>query len=86
MRWMTWRPMDLADNARHVVGCHVTHESRVQNVLDDEASNICQALIFGPADPTARKSLMGGADVAVVGSGGYCSPRQPPHFEPSSLG
>jgi hypothetical protein len=26
-------------------------------------------LAFGPADPSAKKSLMGGADVAVVGFG-----------------
>jgi hypothetical protein len=34
----------LADIARHVIGCHLTQETRIQNVLDDVASETCQAL------------------------------------------
>jgi len=28
---MTWRAMGLANIARHVIGCHSIHETRVQN-------------------------------------------------------
>jgi len=28
---MTWRAKGLADTARHVIGCHLTQETRVQN-------------------------------------------------------
>ena len=31
----------LADVARHVIGYHVTNETRVHNVLDDVAGNMC---------------------------------------------
>jgi len=41
---MTWRAMDLVDIARHVIGCLLIQETRVQCALDDVASNICQAL------------------------------------------
>jgi len=32
------------DSARHVIGCHVTRERRVQNSFDDVASTIHQCL------------------------------------------
>ena len=32
------------DNARHVIGCHLTQEARVKNALDDVASTINQSL------------------------------------------
>jgi hypothetical protein len=44
---VTRRALGLADIARHVIGCHVTRETRVQGALDDMASNLCQALIPG---------------------------------------
>jgi len=34
----------LADIARHVIGCHLTQETRVQNALDNGAGNIRQAI------------------------------------------
>ena len=37
------------DSARHVIGCHVTPETRVQNAFDDVASTIHQALGHGGA-------------------------------------
>ena len=40
---MTQPAMGLADIARHVMGFHLTSETRDQNALDDEAGNICQA-------------------------------------------
>ena len=36
MRWTT----GLADIARHVIGCQLSQETRVQDVLDDVASSI----------------------------------------------
>ena len=33
-----------ADIARHVMGCHLTPEVKVQNALDDVISNVYQAL------------------------------------------
>ena len=39
--------MGLAKIARHVKGCHGSQGTRVQNALDDVASNICQVLIRG---------------------------------------
>jgi len=39
--------MYWADIARHVVGCHVTHETRFQNALDDVVFNIYLALSEG---------------------------------------
>ena len=41
---MTWRAKGLADIASHVIGCHLPHETKVQNAFDDEAGNIRQAL------------------------------------------
>ena len=37
----------LADIARTVIGCHVTHDTRVQHALDDVVSHICPALRDG---------------------------------------
>jgi hypothetical protein len=34
----------LMDSARHVIGCHLTQETRVQNEFDDLASTIHQPL------------------------------------------
>ena len=39
--------MGLADIARHVIGCHLPQDTRAQSALDDEASNILQALNYG---------------------------------------
>jgi len=44
MRAMTWVEMGLADITRHIVGCHLTAETRGQNAFDDVASNIYPAL------------------------------------------
>ena len=35
------------DSARHVIGCHLTQESRVQNAFYDAASTIHQSLPRG---------------------------------------
>ena len=40
---MTWRPMGLADIARHGVGCQLTQATRVETALDDAAGNMWQA-------------------------------------------
>jgi hypothetical protein len=40
-----------------------------ERVTDDGTLLSGSYLAFGPADPSAKKSLMGGADVAVVGFG-----------------
>jgi hypothetical protein len=37
----------LMDSARHVIGCHSTQETRVQNACDDVASTIHQSLAGG---------------------------------------
>jgi len=36
-----------ADIARHVIGCRITRETRINNALPDVAGNICQALLQG---------------------------------------
>jgi hypothetical protein len=36
-----------SNNARHVIGCSLAQETRVQRALDDMASNICPALKGG---------------------------------------
>jgi len=38
-----------ADVSGHVIGCHVTQETRVQNALDDIPGNICQVPAQGRA-------------------------------------
>ena len=40
--------------ARHVIGCHLTQATKVQNALDDVASDICQALAAGTFTPCPR--------------------------------
>ena len=43
--WMlTWQALYVTDNARHVIGCQLSQETRVHNVDDDVAGIICQAL------------------------------------------
>jgi hypothetical protein len=37
----------LMDSARHVIGCHLTQETGVQNAFDDVASTIHQSLEAG---------------------------------------
>ena len=37
----------LAGIARHVTGCRLTQETRVQNTLTDVAGNICLAVLLG---------------------------------------
>jgi len=37
----------LADVDRHVIGCHLPHDTRVRSALDDVATNIRLALITG---------------------------------------
>ena len=44
---MKWRAMGLADTARHVIGCHLTQETRFEMCVDDVADNTCQALLHG---------------------------------------
>ena len=44
-----WRVLRLMDSARHVVGCHLTQQTRVQNGFDDVASTIHQSLGAGVA-------------------------------------
>ena len=39
--------MGLADTARHVIGCRLTQEARVQNASNDMASDVCPALAVG---------------------------------------
>jgi hypothetical protein len=48
------RDQGLADTARHVIGCRLTQETRVQRALDDMAGTICQAL---PATPARWRTL-----------------------------
>jgi len=50
----------LPDVARYVVGCHLTHGTRVQSALDDVASSVCQAILPGAVlvyDVCDRKSF-----------------------------
>ena len=61
----------LAHMACHVTGCRLTQEPRVQDDLDDVASNIWRAvpkkpISLGPPLRTTRD----------------CPPRHPTHFEP----
>jgi hypothetical protein len=46
---MAWRATGQADNARYVIGCHLTHETRDQIAVDDVAGNIGKVL---PNRPT----------------------------------
>ena len=41
---MKKRGWELADIARHVIECRLTHTTRVRSALDDVASNVRQAL------------------------------------------
>ena len=52
VRWE--RLVGLAHIARHVMECHLTQETRVQSVMVDVASNICQALEVGARSPQSR--------------------------------
>jgi len=50
MRRMTWREIPrwfATDVARHVLVCHLTHETWVQYALDDVAGNIYLSLAGG---------------------------------------
>ena len=49
MRLITWRALStsLMDSARHVIGCHLTRETRVPHPFDDVASTIHQSLAGG---------------------------------------
>jgi len=38
---------DLMDSARHVIGCHLTRETRIRDAFDDVASTVCQSLEEG---------------------------------------
>jgi hypothetical protein len=42
-RWFKHAVLDVASNIflSHVTGCHFTHKTRVQNALDDVATNMC---------------------------------------------
>jgi hypothetical protein len=48
------------DSARHIIGCHLTQETRVRNAFDYVASRILQSLVTGGAggvpavDPPVR--------------------------------
>ena len=63
VRWMTSgkRPADIA---RHVIGCRLSQETRVQMRFGDVASNVYQALICG----VVRGAVAGGRG-AEVGAG-----------------
>ena len=41
------RGQGLMDSARHVIGCHSIHRSRVHNAFDDVASTVHQSLAAG---------------------------------------
>ena len=64
MPWLSWRAISarqylpgLADIARHVKGCHLSQQKRVQNALGDVAGNICQALPPPPSTPPAPAAV-----------------------------
>ena len=59
---MTWRAFGLADSVLHVMGCRcrLTHQTRVQDALDDVAGNICQALDPGHLGGVAEARGAGG--------------------------
>jgi len=44
---LTWLGAGLADIAHHIIGCHLTHVTRVYNAFNDEARNHFQALACG---------------------------------------
>jgi hypothetical protein len=44
------------DNTRHVIGCHLAQEPRIQNAFDDETSSIHQSLLGGRAGRHQRKA------------------------------
>jgi len=51
--------------ARHIIGCYLTHETRVRNALDDVGSDICQALTLG-AGRRGAGEREGGYDLADI--------------------
>ena len=55
-----------ADIARHVIGCHSTQETRVQNASDDMAGNICQALPPSPPPSEAAAPATPAAPAAAA--------------------
>jgi len=51
-----WWAKGPADNARHVIGCHLTQETRVSAVEDDVAGITCQAMHHGDRAVLERAS------------------------------
>jgi len=74
---MTWRALSIRmplNSARHVIECHLTHETRNQDSCDDVASTVHQSLPNGievdGIGPMANRSMhiadAGGQNIATV--------------------
>jgi hypothetical protein len=55
-------PCGLMDSACHVIGCHLNHETRLQDAFNDLASTIYQSLVQG-------RPLGGGGRIRVRNNG-----------------
>jgi len=58
------------DIDRHVIGCHLTQETRAQNPLDDVVGNICQAIYDGLEETETVNCLAAGCDAAATAAFG----------------
>ena len=67
IRLMTWRadcPSVLTDGARHVIGRHLSQETRARHSFDEVASNILESLRGGDGG--------GGGVLSVTSAGSLC--------------